>query len=167
MKTKKDVARKLVEFLFYNYVETLVHNSSNPSAVIKTLESFALLGRFDQDLIVKAITYFLNREQLFRPTKNAIVRLCILFGFNLKQTNTISPILKSSFYRTKREPVIMQNYIDRTSGPQFSYTTDCILAQYLVFLVTNSVATDIVYKEVLTALAMYMEGPEDETISIY
>lgn len=166
MKTKKEVARKLIETIFYEHVRNLIKRTSNPTLVIALFKTWAELGKFNSDLIGKAVTYFIQVSEKFDLSKTAVLKMCMLLNITHSKASRLKYMQKSTYYKTKRDKTPLESFVEKSQGAQFAYATDEVLGNFLVFLLTNELNADPVVLELVQTLLKILEDPQDEYIEI-
>lgn len=166
MRTKKDIARKLIETIFYEHVRDLIKRTSNPTLVISLFKTWAELGKFNAELISKAVTYFIQVSEKFDLSKTAVLKMCMLLDITHSKAYHLKYMQKSTYYKIKRERTPLESFISRCQGAQFAYATDEVLANFLVFLLSNELNADPVVLDLVQTLLKIMEDPQDEYIEI-
>lgn len=166
MQTKKDIARKLIETIFYEHVRTLIKNTSNPMAVLNLFKTWAELGKFNIDLISKAVTYFIQVSEKFDLSKTAVHKMCMILDIPYHKARQLKYMQKSTYFKTKRERIPLLNFVEKCQGAHFSYAADEVLANFLVFILSNELNADPDVLDILQTLLHIMEDPTDEQFEI-
>lgn len=166
MKTKKEVARKLIETIFYEHVRDMIKRTSNPTLVISLFKIWAELGKYNGELISKAVTYFIQVSEKFDLGKTAVLKMCMLLGITHSKASHLKYMQKSTYYKIKRDKTPLESFVTKCQGAQFSFATDEVLANFLVFLLSNELNADPVVLDLAQTLLKIMEDPQDEYIEI-
>lgn len=166
MDTKKQVARKLIETILYTYADRLLKRTGNPAGLTQYFEGFAGLGKFDKDLIVKAVQYFMQLSFRFELNKTNLAQLCIALGVPNSTTYKLCDISRSRVCDIKRERDKIWTFLERCPEAQFAYDTDLTLTKYYLWLLETSVAPDKDFIALANLIKETLEDIEDEYIEI-
>lgn len=166
MDTKKQVARKLIETILFNYTNRLLKDIGNPIGVIQYFEEIATLGKFDRELITKAVQYFMQLSYRFEVTKTNMLHLCIALNVPNSVIYKVCSASRSRVCDTRRASNKIYEYLERSQPAQFSFETDKILTEFLRWLLKISTYPDTEFVKLINYIKEILESDNDEYIKI-
>lgn len=166
MNTKKQVARKLIETILFNHVEQLLKKTKNPAGLVQLFESYAVLGKFNIDLIVKAVQYFMQLSFRFEVNKTNIVQLCIALHIPSTAIYKLCDITRSRLCDLKRDKNKTLNFLECCTPAQFSYDTDYTLNELYIKLLEFETNIDKDLLEAAKIIKEILERDDDEYIEL-
>lgn len=166
MNTKKQVARKLIETILFNHVSQLLRKTKDPAGLIQYFESYAALGKFDRDLIIKAVQYFMQLSFRFEVNRTNAVQLCVALHISSSAIYKLCPIKRARLCDIKRERDKTLRFLDTCTPAQFSYTTDCALNEFYIWMLELSPNRDEDLIEAANTIKEILERDEDEYLEI-
>lgn len=167
MNSKKQMARKLVETLLYRYVKYMVSITDNPTVVIQLFECWAALAKLNQNVVVKAVEYYMQLDYKFKMSLRAPETMMILLGIDTKDIFSISDINKNMFYRMRRDHDMLVSFVyERCTPPMFQYETDLMLSKYLAYISEHVIYNNAAAVHFANTLVHILEDKEDAELEI-
>lgn len=162
MNTKKQVARKLIETILFNYTNQLFKSIDSPIGVIQYFETAAILGKFDRELITKAVQYFIQLSFRFEVTKTNLLNMCIALEIPNSLIYKVCSASRSRVCDTRRNREKIHAFLEQCQPAQFAYETDKTLAEYFRWLLELGTYPDAEYVQLANLIKEILEGDNDE-----